>query len=310
MSQKIRILLHDGGVERVDEDYEREYDDEWYDQYAYDRDGWDRRWFNIYGVHKITKDYFDQQGLDEWLFDRHWINHCSDIFGDVVEKVIVRKKENIFWHPWDMVCEFNSIGIHKITHTPFNECWLNWKGIDMQGNCVMTKKYSNLCMLSDSLHKEIRQLTKEKQQLVVFRSSQVRKKTEEVIRECEGRKKEFELKIKELQQQRESLEKELHAPPSPFVLKKSEWKVKTGLLRDLELEIQKINGKISQEKIFLEEIRLSKWKTLNYDLRDIDIKIWDIQQQLNDWKNKLIKLQKDIDQEKAKRSILVRYFNN
>jgi hypothetical protein len=28
MSQKIRILLHDGGVERVDEDYEREYDDE------------------------------------------------------------------------------------------------------------------------------------------------------------------------------------------------------------------------------------------------------------------------------------------
>ena len=160
-----------------------------------------------------------------------------------------------------MVCEFNSIGIHKITHTPFNECRLNWKGIDTQGNCVMTKKYSDLCMLSDSLYKEIRQLTKEKQQLVVFRSSQVRKKTEEVIeviRECEGRKKEFELKVKELQQQRESLEKELHAPPSPFARKKPEWKAKSGLLHDLDLEIQEINGKISQEEIFLQEIRLSK----------------------------------------------------
>lgn len=157
-----------------------------------------------------------------------------------------------------MVCEFNSIGIHKITHTPFNECGLNWKGIDTQGNYVMTKKYFDLCMLSDSLHKEIRQLTKEKQQLVVFRSSQVRKKTEEVIRECEGRKKEFELKIKELQQQRESLEQELHAPPSPFARKKPEWKAKPGLLHDLKSEIKEIKGKISQEENFLKEIRSSK----------------------------------------------------
>ena len=124
MSQKIRILLPDGGVEWVNEGYKREYDDEWYDQYAYDRDGWDRRWFNIYGLHRITKDYFDQQGLDEWFFDRDGINHASDAVG-----VVVGKKENIFWHPWDMVCEFNSIWIHKITRTPFNECWLNWKGV-------------------------------------------------------------------------------------------------------------------------------------------------------------------------------------
>lgn len=304
MSQKIRILLPDGGVERVDEDYEREYD-EWYDQYAYDRDGWDRRGFNIYGLHKITKDYFDQHGLDEWLFDRHGINHGSDTVG-----VVVGKKENIFWHPWDMVCEFNSIGIHKITHTPFNECWLNWKGIDKQGNRVMTKKCASLCEQFNLLYKKIEQLTKEHQKLVALKDIQVRKKAEEVIKECEGRKKEFELKIKELQKQRENLEKELSAAPSLFALKKPEWKPKFDSSEKLKLEIQQINDEISQEDVFVEKIRLNKWKTLNYDLRDIDIKIWDIEQQLDDWKSKLIKLQKDIDQENAKWSILVRYFNH
>ena len=305
MSQKIRILLPDGGVERVDEGYKREYDDEWYDQYAYDRDGWDRRWFNIYGVHRITKDYFDQQGLDEWLFDRHGINHSSDTVG-----VIVGKKENIFWHPWDMVCEFNSIGIHKITHTPFSECWLNWKGIDKQGNRVMTKKCASLCEQFNLLYKKIEQLTKEQQKLVVLKDIQVRKKTEEVIRECEGRKKEFELKIKELQKQRENLEKELSAAPSLFARKKPEWKSKFDSFEKLKLEIQKINDEISQEDVFVKKIRLNEWKNLNYNLRDIDIKIWDIEQQLDYWKNKLIKLQKDIDQEKAKWSILERYFNH
>ena len=249
MSQKIRILLPDGGVERVDEGYKREYDDEWYDQYAYDRDGWDRRGFNIYGLHRITKDYFDQHGLDEWLFDRHGINHGSDTVG-----VVVGKKENIFWHPWDMVCEFNSIGIHKITHTPFNECWLNWKGIDKQGNRVMTKKCASLCEQFNLLYKKIEQLTKEHQKLVALKDIQVRKKAEEVIKECEGRKKEFELKIKELQKQRENLEKELSAAPSLFALKKPEWKPKFDSSEKLKLEIQQINDEISQEDVFVEYV--------------------------------------------------------
>lgn len=176
MSQKIRILLPDREVERVNEGYKREYDDEWYDQYAYDRDGWDRRWFNIYGLHRITKDYFDQQGLDEWFFDRDGINHASDAVG-----VVVGKKENIFWHPWDMVCEFNSIGIHKITHTPFNERWLNWK-------CVL-------------------------------RNIQVGKKTRGAIEQSKSREKEIGSEVKE-NLQRENIGKKSGTKPSVFSRKK------------------------------------------------------------------------------------------
>lgn len=304
MSQTVRILSSNKGVERIDENYKREYNEGGYDQYGYDRDGWDSRWFNIYGVHRITQNYFDEQGLDEWLFDINGINHRLNVVGDVVGE-----KENVFWYPWDMVCEFNSIGIHKITHTPFNECWLNWKGMDTEGNCVMTKKYSNLCMLSDSLHKEIRQLTKEQQKLVALKDIQVRKKTEEVIKENGARKKEFELKIKELQQQRKNLEEEFKTMLSPFAVKKPEWKAKLDLFNKLGLEIQQINDKIFHLDIFMEEILLNEGKNLNHDVWDLDIKIWNIEKRLDYKKDKLIQLQTDIDEEKSKRSVLKDFFN-
>jgi|GEM_PF-3281280 hypothetical protein len=39
-----------------------------------------------------------------------------------------------------MVCEFNSVGIHKITHTPFNDKGLNWEGVDKYGNKIIDIK--------------------------------------------------------------------------------------------------------------------------------------------------------------------------
>lgn len=304
MSQKVRIFSSNNnkGVERIDENYKKEYNEEGYDQYGYDRNGWDSRWFNIYGIHRITQNYFDEKGLDEWSFDVNGINHRWDTIGDVVGE-----KENIFWHPWDMVCEFNSIGIHKITHTPFNECWLNWKGIDKQGNAVITKKYHNLCIQSESLHKEIEQLNEKKQQLIDLKNTQVSKKREAVIKESKGRKKKFELRIKELQQHRKNLEEEFKTISSPFALKKPEWKVKRDMFNNLELEIQHINYKISQEEIFMEEIFLNESK--NHDVWDLDIRIWNIEKRIDYKEDKLIQLQKDIDEEKSKQSVLEDFFN-
>ena len=130
--QKIRILSFQW-VRRIDKNYKKVYDDEWYDQYAYDKDGWDRRWFNIYGVHRKTQDYFDEQGLDEWFFDKRGKNYHPYWAENL--------RDNALWYFRDMVCEFNSVGIHKITHTPFNDKGLNWEGVDKYGNKTIDIKW-------------------------------------------------------------------------------------------------------------------------------------------------------------------------
>lgn len=301
MSEKIRILRPER-VEQINENYDKIYDEWWYDQYGYDRDGWDRRWFNIYGIHRVTQDYFNEQGLDERWFDRNGV-YCREEFGG-------EKKTNLYWFPWDMICEFNSIGIHKVTRTPFNECGLNWKGIDKQGNAVITKKYHNLKTKFDSLCKEIEHLNQERDKLIDFKNIQISKKREEVIRNRREHQEKLESKLKELEDQIKNIEKELKSMPSAFAIKKPEWKNKLELSNNLKKERDSIRSKISEDEIFIEEILLNGGKNLNHNIWEVDIKIWNIEKRLDDKKDKLKELEKDMAEEESKRSVFEVFFNN